>query len=50
MKELYPMLFKRKSVRKFHEDLRISQEDITLIQNRISQLEPLVKVFVWKQK
>jgi len=43
MKELYPMIFKRKSVRKFHEDLRISQEDITLIQNRISQLEPLVE-------
>lgn len=43
MKELYPMLFKRKSVREFHEDIRMTQAEIDLIQKRISELEPLVE-------
>lgn len=42
MKKLYPMIFKRKSVRAFHKDLHISQEDINLIRDYIVNLKPLV--------
>lgn len=43
MKTLYPMIFRRKSVRTFHKDLHISQEEINLIQERIAALTPLVE-------
>jgi len=43
MKELYDMIFKRKSVRQFDETLVVSEEELLEIKYKMQSLTPLVK-------
>lgn len=43
MNELYGMLYKRKSIRRFDEALKVSKEEIGQIKNQMGKLIPLVK-------
>ena len=41
--DLYNMVFKRKSIRKFDKSLSISDEELTILQTKINELKPLKK-------
>lgn len=41
MTNLYNMVFKRKSIRKFDKSLSISDEELTILQTKINELKPL---------
>ncbi len=42
MNELYPMIFKRKSIRKFDQKLSISEEELAILETKINELKPLI--------
>lgn len=41
MTRLYPMIFKRRSVRKYNKELKISDNELKLIEDKIKELVPL---------
>jgi hypothetical protein len=41
MDDLYPMVFKRKSIRKFDKKLSISEEELAVLETKIDELKPL---------
>lgn len=43
MKDLYEMIFKRKSIRKYDEDLHVSKEELDKINEQLKEIEPLIK-------
>ena len=43
MDDLYEMIFKRKSFRRFNKELSISGAELEMIQRKISELTPLIK-------
>jgi nitroreductase len=46
MEELYDMIFKRKSVRRFDKELTVSEEELQKIKGKMERLVPLVKILV----
>lgn len=42
MTDLYSMVFKRKSMRKFEKNLSIQEEELTILKTKIKQITPLV--------
>ena len=42
MNELYHMIFKRKSIRKFDSSLSVSDEELELIKSQFEKLIPLI--------
>lgn len=42
MKELYEMIYKRKSIRKYDDTLTISDDEMKQIQNKLNHLKPLI--------
>jgi len=50
MVELYDMIFKRKSVRKFDKELTISTEELQEIEDHIEKLIPLIKDITIKMR
>lgn len=43
MKDLYNMIFKRKSIRKFDKKISISNEEINIIKEHFTQIKPLIE-------
>ena len=43
MKDLYNMIFKRKSIRKFDKKISIQNEEINIIKEHFTQIKPLIE-------
>lgn len=43
MANLYQMVFKRKSIRKFDKNLSIPEEELAILETKLNELKPLIK-------